>query len=116
MEQDRSNDIVVITKHSKIIHKIFTKMSTLIKSVYATLNETNYSLILTKTMRELNKESLFGFQKRDIAVCIMVLLLDSLGCPDVISRFTAEVTMDLIENIYTHNMHRFKHEKRCVIL
>jgi hypothetical protein len=118
IEQDKTynQDIVTITKNSKIIYKVYTKMYTLIKSAYGLLSETNYTLILTDVMKQLNKESLFGFQKKELAVCIMILLLDALGCPTVISKFTAEVTIDLLELIYTHNFHRYKHQNKCIIL
>jgi hypothetical protein len=109
--------VIIITKHSKIIHKIYTKTHTFIKSAYGLLNESNYTIILTQVMRQLNKHSsLYGWEKRKICIEIMILLLDAVGCPDAVSRFTAEATVLLIENIYTHSMHRYKQEKKCIIL
>jgi hypothetical protein len=122
MEEQQPNNkqidtnIITISKNSKIIYKIYTKMNVLIKSAYGLLDETNYSLILTNVMKQLNKEKLFGFEKKELAICIMVLLLDSVGCPSVISKFTAEATVEIIEMIYTHNMHRYKQTGKCVVL
>jgi hypothetical protein len=110
------SDVVIITKHSKIIHKVYTKMNVFIKSAYGLLNESNYTLILTQVMRQLNKYNLYGWEKKKLAIEIMILLLDAVGCPDAISRFTAELTVTLIEGIYQHNMHRYKHERKCIIL
>jgi hypothetical protein len=59
-------------------------------------------------MYELNKESLYGFQKRSIAISIMVLLLEALGTPDTTSNMTAEAIAELIELIYAASLHRYK--------
>lgn len=110
-------DIVVISKNTKIIHKIYGKMLTFIRSTHGVLNESNFTFILTKVMREINKNSkLYGFEKKTIALECMTLLLDIIGCPDSISRFTATIIVELIEMIYTHSMHRFKTEPKCIIL
>ncbi len=109
-------DIVIITKHNKIIHKIYMKMNTLIKSTYGLLHDHNVSLILTRVMREINKESLYGFEKKNIAISIMVLLLDALGTPDMVSKMTATAIADTIELIYSHSMHRYKKTGKCIIL
>jgi len=109
-------DVIIITKHSKIIHSIYSKCNTFIKSTHGVLNESNYTLILTHVMRNLNKHNLYGWEKKKLAVEIMILLLDALGSPDCVSRFTVEVTADLIEMIYTYSIHRYKHNKKCVIL
>lgn len=109
-------DLVTVTKHSKIIHKVFTKMKTLILSTQGILEDHNISLILTRIMRELNKESLYGFQKKTLAISIMVLLLDALGSPDIVSRFTAELIADTIELIYAHSLHRYKTSGKCTVL
>lgn len=109
-------DIVIITKNQKILHKIYTKTLTYIKSAYGMLSEANYSLIVTRVMRELNKETLYGFEKRRLCLEIMILLLDICGCPDTISKFTAEATLTIIESIYNANMHRYKTERKCIIL
>lgn len=119
MEEQQSIDnsnIITISKNNKIIYKIYSKVNILIKSTYGLLDETTYTLILTKVMRELNKETLFGFEKKEIAICIMILLLDSVGCPSAISKFTAEATVELIEMIYAHSMHRYKTNGKCIIL
>ena len=109
-------DIVIITKHNKIIHKIYMKMNTLIKSTYGLLHDHNISLILTRVMREINKESLYGFEKKNIAISIMVLLLDALGTPDMVSKMTATAIADTVELIYSHSMHRYKKTGKCIIL
>lgn len=110
-------DLVIVTKHSKVIHKIYIKCISFIKTTHGMLNEGNFTLILTQVMRNLNKHNLYGFEKKKLAVEIMILLLDSVGCPDTVSRFTVEMIVDLIEMIYTYNMHRYKHESRsCIIL
>ncbi len=120
MEDKKNNhdcdDVVIITKHSKIIHKIYSKMHTFIKSAYGLLNESNYTIILIEVMKELNKHNLYGWEKKKLAIEIMILLLDVVGCPDAISKFTAETTIGLIENIYTHNIHRYKQEKKCIVM
>jgi hypothetical protein len=113
---DTDLDIVIITKHNKIIHKIYMKMNTLIKSTYGLLHEHNIALILTRVMRELNKESLYGFEKKNIAISIMVLLLDSLGTPDMVSKMTATAIADTVELIYSNSMHRYKKTGKCIIL
>jgi hypothetical protein len=34
-------DVIIITKHSKIIHSIYSKCNTFIKSTHGVLNESN---------------------------------------------------------------------------
>ena len=110
-------DVIVITKNSKIVHKIFTKLKTLILSTTRTLDHDHVSIILTRVMYELNKESLYGFQKRSIAISIMVLLLEALGTPDTTSNMTAEAIADLIELIYAASLHRYKKKgSRCIVM
>lgn len=116
LEAKDSTDIIIVTKHAKIIHKIYTKMHTLIRSSYGLLNESNYTLILTQIMRQLNKHNIYGFEKKQLAVELTILLLDSTGCPDAASRFTVEVTISLIEMIYNYNMHRYKTNSKCIII
>jgi hypothetical protein len=68
-------------------------------------------------MYELNKESLYGFQKRSIAISIMVLLLEAVGTPDTTSKVTAEVIADLIELIYAASLHRYKKKgSKCIVM
>jgi hypothetical protein len=67
-------------------------------------------------MREINKESLYGFEKKNIAISIMVLLLDALGTPDMVSKMTATAIADTVELIYSHSMHRYKKTGKCIIL
>jgi hypothetical protein len=112
------DDIVVITKNSKIVHKVFMKLKTLILSTTRTLDQGQVSLILTRVMYELNKESLYGFQKRSIAISIMVLLLDAVGTPDTASRVTAEIIAELVEMIYAASLHRYKKKKdnKCIVM
>lgn len=114
-KEHNCEDVVIITKHSKIIHRIYTKTHTFIRSAYGLLNESNYTIILVQVMRELNKHNIYGWEKKKLCLEIMILLLDAIGCPDA-SKFTAEITLNLIENIYTHNIHRYKHQSNCIIL
>lgn len=113
---EKNDNIVIITKNTKIIYKIFSKMNIIIKSTYKIFDESNISIIMTQTMRQLNKENIYGFEKKEIAICIMLLLLDSLSAPDIITKFNADSLCDLIELIYNHNMHRYKTEKTCLII
>lgn len=116
IEDLKHNNIVIISKNSKIIYKIYNKMLILIKSAYKTLDHTNFNLILTACMKQLNKEgTLYGFEKKELAISICMLLLDAIGYPEIISAFSVGVIANLIENIYTHNMHRYKQNKKCVI-
>lgn len=106
----------IIHRHTKIVHAVFGKMRTLVLSTRDVVGEHNASLLLARIMRELNKHSLYGFEKKTLAICIMVLLLDAVGCPHTASQLTAEAISELIEFIYTANMHRYKKQGKCVIL
>lgn len=110
-------DVIVVTKNSKIVHKVFSKLKTLVLSTTRTLDHEHVSIILTRIMYELNKETLYGFQKRSLAISIMVLLLDAVGTPDAVSKITAEAIAELIELIYAASLHRYKKKgSKCTVM
>lgn len=111
-----TDDIVIIAKNTKITHTVFSKVRTLIMATHEGINETNFSLILTKIMRELNKNSLYGFEKKRLAVEIMTLLLDEFAPPEMSGPQFSEKIVETIEIIYAHNMHRYKTENKCKII
>jgi hypothetical protein len=110
------DELVIIHKNTKVIHKVFSKMKTLILTTQGLIDEHNVGLILTQVMRELNKHDLFGFEKKRLAIEIMILLLDATGSPHVINKFTIEMLVELIELVYCHGMHRYKKTGKCLIL
>jgi hypothetical protein len=107
---------MIINKHTKIVHKIYSKMKTLVLSTNEVVGEHNVALLLARVMRELNKTNLYGFEKHQLAVVILMLLLDSVGCPHTASAITAEAVVKLVEFIYASNMHRYDSKGRCIIL
>lgn len=110
------DELVILHKNTKVIHKVFSKMKTLILATQGLIDEHNVGLILTQVMRELNKYSLFGFEKKRLTIEIMILLLDATGSPHAINKFTVEMLVELIELVYCHGMHRYKNTGKCVIL
>jgi hypothetical protein len=101
----------------KILHKVFVKMHTYIKtSGDGSIDHHNCGFYLQMIMREMNKTKLKGFEKRDLAQSIMILLLDSLGLPHIVSYYTSEIILDMIEVIYNSKMHKFRRSKRCILL
>lgn len=110
------NDVIIM-KHTKIVHKIYTKTKTLIISTNEVLGEHNAALIIARVMRELNKQSgLYGFEKRALTVVIVTMLLETVGCPHTASALSAEALVKLIEFIYTSNIHRYKNGKNTCTL
>lgn len=111
----------IFQKNEKIVHKIYSKMLTFVKTTdeNSNLDHDNFTIILTKVMRDLNKTSIYGFEKKTIAIGIMTILLDSLGLPHVVSYYTAEIIEAQVEHIYNHGLHRWKrphkHRPNCII-
>jgi hypothetical protein len=112
----KEKDITTI-KHAKIVHKIYTKMSVFIKTTHDFLTHDNFQIVLVQVMRELRKASgLYGFEKRQIAIEIMSLLLMELGMPSVVAHYTSEIIERQIETLYTMAMHKYKRKhKHCII-
>lgn len=106
--QDEKQTAEIVQKHVKIIHKISTKMNTLIKASGDKLTHHNFNPILIQVMRDLNKHKLNGWEKRDMAIMIMQLLLDWVGLPDIISHYTAEIIVTMVEHIYHAKLHKYK--------
>lgn len=108
----------VVTQHHKIVHKIYTKMRTLIKSTYEVLDHENFHATVVIVMREVRKYSrLSGMEKKWLVIQIMTLLLDSLGVPPVVSHYSAEIIASQIETAYTLGLHKYKRTHRhCVLL
>lgn len=108
---------VIITRNTKILHKIHARMKTLIKSTEKEINHNNFNMILIKVMRELNKHGLYGFEKQKLAVEIMTLLLDELSpAPHIVNHYTVELIVEMIEIVYTHGFHRYKRVKKCCVM
>ena len=105
-KERKTSDIV--TRNVKIVHKIFRKVETLIKASARDLDHNNMHPTLLVVMRELNKTGLNGFQKKDLAVMIMTLLLDSVGLPHIVSSYGSEVLVNMIEFAYVNGLHRYK--------
>jgi hypothetical protein len=104
---------VIITRHTKIVYNVYNKMRTLIISTNEVLGEHNAALIITRVMRELNKSTdLYGFEKRQLTLAIVTMLLETVGCPTTSSELTAIAILKLIEFIYVSNMHRYKNGKK----
>ena len=95
-------------KHVKIFHKIYTKIMLVVKATDGELNDNNLALYLIQIMRELNKYKLEGFQKKQLAVSIITLLLMELGLPHIVSKYTAEILEQTVEEIYKIALHKFK--------
>lgn len=98
----------IITKNTKIIFKVYSKLKVLIKTTYDDLNFDNFYHVLILVMRELAKYKLDGYSKHQMAVQIMSLLLMELGVPSVISYYSSEAISRMIEHIYVNGMHRYK--------
>lgn len=104
-------------KKLKIINQIYNKLTIYIKATMEEITHNNAGFILQVIMRELNKQSgLYGFDKKDMAIFIMVLLLESLGCPEVIAYYVPMVIAEMIETIYINRMHKFKKTSKCFIM
>ena len=95
-------------KHVKIFHKIYTKIMLLVKSTEQEINDMNFNIYLIQIMRELNKHNLKGYQKKQLAISIITLLLMELGLPHIVSKYTAEIIEKAIESIYEISLHKFK--------
>ena len=106
--KDEKNTAEIVNKHVKIIHKITTKMTTLIKTTAGELNHMNFNHILILVMRDINKHKLINIEKRDMALMCMQLLLDSVGVPHIISSYTADIIITMIEHTYHAKLHKFK--------
>jgi len=110
---DEKSSTEIIHKHVKIIHKIVSKMVTMIKASGDPLDHRNVNLILIQVMRDLNKHSgLHGFEKRDLAVMILQVILDSAGLPHIVSGYTSEIIVTMIEHAYHGGFHRYKRPHR----
>ena len=99
----------VIDKHGKIMHKIHSKFSLMIKATGSRLSHINLNQYIVQIMRDLNKhKKLHGFEKKDLCILIIVVLLDSLGMPGILSELTAELIEESIEHIYHLKIHKYK--------
>jgi len=105
---DEKQTAMIVHKHIKIMHKIHTKYLTMIKAGHDTFDHAGFHRILLYVMRDLNKYKIEGFEKRDLAVLIMTVILDSVGIPNLISEYTAEIIVTCIEHSYQAGHHRFK--------
>jgi len=115
-EKDIPKKAAIFDKNVKIIHNIYSKLSTHIRTGDKEITFDNFHIITQITMRELNKHSLYGFEKKELCVGLLVLLLDSFGLPHIINYYTVEAMSDIIETIYVNRMHKFKKPKKCVIV
>ena len=102
----------IVTRNVKIVHKIYRKVETLIKASSRELDHHNLHPTLLVVMRELNKTGLNGFQKKELGVMIMTLLLDSVGLPHIVSSYSASIIADMIEFAYVNGLHRYKRPHR----
>ena len=110
------NSKAIFDGHVKIIHKILTKMSIMIKATEKEINHQNFNIILVQIMRDLNKNKLEGFQKKTLAVTIITLILTELGMPHIVAHYTSEIIEESIETIYSMGLHRWKRtHKHCII-
>ena len=98
----------IISRHTKIIFKIYSKIKVLVATTYTNITFDNFSMVLTIVMRELQKYNLDGYSKHSMAVEIMALLLETMGLDPVISHFTGEIISRMIEHIYVNGLHRYK--------
>jgi hypothetical protein len=103
---------IVVTRHTKIVHKVFTKMRTLIKTTHGELNHENVHSVLVLVMRDMRKYRLAGFDKKTLAIEIMTLLLMELGVPGVVAHWSAEVLERQLEMAYTFGFHKFKRARK----
>ena len=111
-EKEKRRTADIVTKNVKIVHKVYRKMEVLIKASAGELNHCNMHPTLLVVMRELSKTGLNGFQKKDLAIMIMTLLLDSVGVPHIVSSYGASVIADMIEHAYGLGLHRYKRPHR----
>ena len=108
MSKTTEQQDAIIGKNIRVVYKIYNKMKTQIKTTSRELDHSNFSQYLIIIMRELNKNKLFGLEKKVIAVELMTLLLCELGLPHVVAHYSAEVISGQIEHIYNHGFHRYK--------
>ena len=113
---------VIVTKHTKIVHKVFSKMLIFIKTTSEFLTHDSFHPVLVMVMRELNKAGsggsggLYGFEKKELCIQIMSLLLIEIGLPPVLAHYSASVIEKQIETVYTMGFHKWRrHHKHCVI-
>ena len=107
----------IFERNAKILHKVYSKVLTHIKTTDGELCHENMNFTIQIVMRELNKAGgLYGFEKKEICLQVLILLLDSIGLPHIISYYTAECIEELIETIYKSGFHRFKKIRKCIIV
>lgn len=112
IDTNKEEQKAIFDRNSKVLYKIYSKLNTFIKTGDKVLGHENYNFIVQIVMRELNKHKLYGFEKKDLCIQIMALLLDTFGLPHLLSFYTAEATVAAIDYIYSHNFHRFKKRKK----
>ena len=106
----------IFNRDVKILHKITVKMTIYIKATGNDICHNTFGFYLQMVMRELNKHKLKGYEKRELTQTIMILLLDSLGLPHIVSYYTAEIILDMIEIVYQSKMHKFRKVHKCAIM
>lgn len=100
-----------LTKLDKIRYTVFQKVRVMFLN---TVTEKNFYEIVIRVMRELNKHGLYGFQKKELAIQIVSLLLQEFGVPAVVTVWTMESIAVVVESIYVKGYHRKRN--KCIIL
>lgn len=118
MDQDQIDNMIetgratlTLTKVDKVRHVVFQKVRIMFLN---TVTDQNFHEVVIRVMRELNKHNIYGFQKKDLAIQIVALLLQEFGVPSVVTTWTMESVAILIETIYQKGYHR-KH-RSCAVL
>src|SRR4051794_1775023 len=86
-----------VSKLEKVRFQIFTQVKLVCKNQ---ANLTNLQTVITFVMRELNKQTLSGSVKKEIAMEIIMFILQELGEPDIQRQATATVVEQMLENVY----------------
>jgi hypothetical protein len=108
---EREKKEISIGKQDKTRYEIFMKAKIKYGNI---IEESNFHSCVVFVMRELNKSSVkYGFSKKSLCEEILVLLLQEIGCPELVVRIGLEVLSATIEQIYLQNYHR---QGKCIIL
>lgn len=103
---------VSVDRKDEITHKIYVRAKT---HCLNSLHIGNIHDVCVLVMRELNKcRGLFGFNKKQIALNIISLLVNEYGSDELKMVFNIQVVDDMIENIYNQGYHRKM--KCCIIM
>lgn len=109
-----NNDVEIITprRDDKIRALVYNKIKIMILN---NLNEVNLHNTIILIMRELNKQNLYGFSKKKLAVEIVTLLISECGNDDIKILYSMTAISEIIETIYINKYHKVNNNKCNIV-